>query len=50
MDKKQELPDDDKVVFVPEEEVRAIKSIYDKMEQAQKEFRKAAEGRRQMKN
>ena len=35
--------DDDKIVFVPEEEIRAFKSIYDKMEQAQQEFRKVAE-------
>ena len=36
-------PDDDKVVFVPEEEIRAIKSIYDKMEQARLEFCRVAE-------
>ena len=36
-------PDDDKVVFVPVEEIRAIESIYAKMEQAQREFRKVAE-------
>ena len=35
--------DDDKVVFVPAEEIRAIESIYVKMEQAQQEFRKVAE-------
>ena len=35
--------DDDKVVFVPAEEIYAIQSIYDKMEQAQQEFRKVAE-------
>ena len=35
--------DDDKVVFVPTEEIIAIKSIYDKMEQGQQQFRKVAE-------
>ena len=35
--------DDDSVVFVPVEEIRAIESIYVKMEQAQREFRKVAE-------
>ena len=35
--------DDDKVVFVPLEEIRAIESIYNKMEQAQREFCKVAE-------
>jgi len=35
--------DDDRVVFVPAEEIRAIESIYVKMEQAQREFRKVAE-------
>ena len=35
--------DDDRVVFVPAEEIRAIESIYNKMEQAQREFRKVAE-------
>jgi hypothetical protein len=39
MDKQVELPDDDKVVFVPTEDIRAIESIYDKMERAQREFR-----------
>ena len=37
------LSDDDRVVFVPAEEIRAIESIYAKMEQAQREFRKVAE-------
>jgi len=35
--------DDDRVVFVPVEEIRAIESIYNKMNQAQQEFRKVAE-------
>ena len=35
--------DDDVVVFVPAEEIRAIESIYNKMGQAQQEFRKVAE-------
>ena len=35
--------DDDRFVFVPAEEISAIRSIYDKMEQAQQEFRKVAE-------
>ena len=35
--------DDDRVVFVPAEEIRAIESIYNKMDQAQREFRKVAE-------
>ena len=35
--------DDDKVVFVPFEEIKAIESIYNKMEQAQREFCKVAE-------
>jgi hypothetical protein len=35
--------DDDKVVFVPAEEIRAIESIFNKMEQAQQEFRRVAE-------
>ena len=35
--------DDDKVVFVPAEEIRAIENIYNKMGQAQQEFRKVAE-------
>ena len=34
---------DDRVVFVPAEEIRAFESIYVKMEQAQREFRKVAE-------
>ena len=35
--------DDDRVVFVPAEEIRAIESIYKKLEQAQQEFGKVAE-------
>lgn len=30
--------DDDRVVFVPEEEIRAIENIYNKMKQAKQEF------------
>ena len=34
---------DDKVVFVPSDEIRNISYVLNKLEQAQKEFRKAAE-------
>ena len=34
----KEMPDEDRFVFVPEEEIKAIKTIYDKMEQAKQEF------------
>jgi hypothetical protein len=44
MDKQQKLSEDDKVIFIPEEEARAIKSICEKIEQAQQEFHKVAEG------
>ena len=35
---RKELPDDDRFVFVPEEEIRAIESIYYKMVRAKLEF------------
>ena len=41
---KKKLPDDEKVVFVPEEEIKAIENIFGKMEQAKQEFCKVAEG------
>jgi len=45
MNNKQEFSgeDDDRVVFVPEEEIWAIERIYHKMQLAQQEFRKVAE-------
>jgi hypothetical protein len=38
--------DDDRVVFVPAEEIRIIENVINMMEQAQREFCKAAEGMR----
>ena len=43
-------PDDDKVVFVPAEEIRLIESIYDKMEQAKQEFCRVVEGMKRIEN
>ena len=40
--------DDERIIFVPEEEIRAVRSIYSKMEQAKMEFCKIAEGMRQI--
>ena len=37
----EELHSDDTYVFVPEEEIKAIKTIYDKMERAKQEFNKS---------
>ena len=42
METTQPKPDD-KVVFVPSDEIRNISYVLNKMEQAQKEFQKAAE-------
>jgi hypothetical protein len=40
---KKDVPDDDWVVFIPDEEVRALERICNKMQQAQQELRKVAE-------
>ena len=41
-DTKKELPNDDRVIFIPLEEIRIFESIFNKMEQAQQEFHKVA--------
>lgn len=43
LNEKRDPVDDDRVVFVPEDEIRAIESIYDKMNRARQEFRKIRE-------
>jgi hypothetical protein len=44
-DKKEgQQPDDDNVIFIPDEYVRSLERIIYKMEQAQKELLKVAEG------
>ncbi|MDR1056051.1 MAG: hypothetical protein LBL90_09590 [Prevotellaceae bacterium] len=43
MNRQKELPNDEKVIFIPEEEIKAIKNIYDKMEQVQQELHKIIE-------
>jgi hypothetical protein len=42
-DKQWELPDDDRVVFVPAEDIRSIERALDKMEQARQELLKIGE-------
>jgi hypothetical protein len=42
MEDKQQ-PDDDNVIFLPDEYVRSLERAVQKMEQAQEEFRKVAE-------
>lgn len=45
---EQEWQDDDKVVFLPPEEIEAIGNILDKLEQVQQELGKVAEGMKSM--
>jgi hypothetical protein len=42
-DRKDEWPDDDKVVFVPDKDLRSIERALDKMEQARLELHKIRE-------
>jgi len=48
-DKKTEAPDDDWVVYVPDAELRAFERALFNMEMAQREFRRLAEGMKEMK-
>ncbi|GHT71607.1 hypothetical protein FACS1894174_08680 [Bacteroidia bacterium] len=41
--KQQELPDDNKVVFVPAEDIRSIEHVLERMEQVQQGIRKVTE-------
>ena len=43
INKHNELLEDDKVVFIPEETIMAIESVYGKIKQAQQELCKVAE-------
>ena len=45
---ENEKDDNNRVVFIPAEEIRLIESIYNKMEQAKQEFSKVAEIIRQI--
>jgi hypothetical protein len=42
-EEKQELPDDNKIAFVPVEDIRSIGHVLEQMEQVQKEIRKITE-------
>ena len=39
-DTKKELSNDDRVIFIPLEEIRIFEGIFNKMKQAQQEFHK----------
>lgn len=41
--KQQELPDDNKVVFIPAEDIRSIEHVLERMEQVQQGIRKVTE-------
>ncbi len=43
IDKKDEWPPEDEVIFVPDETYKSVYRALDHMEQARKELRKAAE-------
>lgn len=49
-EKQQELPDDDRAVFLPMEDIQAIEGIINKMEQAQLEFRIVEESMKPIEN
>ena len=40
MEKKQELPDDDRAVFVPAEDIKVIERVLNNWEQVKQEFYK----------
>ena len=46
MEKKQELSDDDRAVFVPAEDVRVIERVLNNWEQVKQEFYKVETGKK----
>jgi hypothetical protein len=42
-DEQKKLPEDDKAVFIPMEDIQAIEGVINKMEQAHHEFYKVTE-------
>ncbi len=46
IDKRDEWPPDDEVIFVPDETYRSVYRALDHMEKAREELRKAAEGKK----
>ncbi len=46
IDKKDEWPPDDEVIFVPDETYKSVYRALDHMEKAREELRKAAEGKK----
>jgi len=43
MEKKQELPDDERAIFVPAEDIQIIERVLNNWEQVKLEFRKVEE-------
>jgi hypothetical protein len=52
MDGKQQeqQPESERTVFIPAEEIQTVEDVLDKMQQAQHEFRKVAEGMKSVEN
>jgi hypothetical protein len=48
--KRQEQPEDGRTVFVPAEEIQTVENVIDRIQQAQHEFRKVAEGMKSIEN
>jgi len=50
MKKKQELPGDDRAVFVPAEDIRVIERVLNNWEQVKQEFRKMEAEKKNIQN
>jgi hypothetical protein len=48
--KEKEWPDDDKVIYIPDEYIRDIENSLNKLETARQEFLKVMEGAKRMEN
>ena len=46
MEKQQELPDDDRAIFVPTEDIQVIERVLNNWEQVKKEFLKVEASKR----